>query len=181
MILTAIRKGVDPPEEVVRSTLDPVTDDAPPEAPDEPDHNEPEFDIAQRNGLARRNVGPHITDARKDRSIAVDPATAEAMNAVIINGQVSSSGRAAALENAGVFGHGTMPIVEGIEPGIPAVQFGGDYFTAVPRKANQTGGDYMEPQIQDDLTAGGAQAFAIARSRMAFQPDSLAGWLNHGD
>lgn len=104
-------------EAVVRSTTYVVSPDAPAaEMESAPDFNVVETDSNPDLGMVTRQLASHVVPTQK-----YAPAWASAVNDNhlandMVNQQVSSSGTAAAREAAGTFGHGTMQVIEGIEP-----------------------------------------------------------------
>jgi len=168
------------PEDEVRSTLDPyVPDDPPAELPDAPDFNEyaTAEDGTSRPGLARHAVGGHVTASEQYEPSWAAKAS-EQSYAELINEQVASSGMAAALELAGRQGHGTAEYTSTLEPGYrPEVAYGQDYFAVDKKSANETGGDYMTPQVTDTQWAGVVQAEANRRAHAAAQSVAYGTWI----
>ncbi len=179
-LLIAAQRGPVPADEaIVRSTTAIVNDDAPAaEMPDAPDYNETETDPNPYLGMTSRQVASHVIASEKYVPPTMGEANAE--HNEIVNRQVSTSGTAAAREAAGVWGHGTMQIVEGIEPTIrPGTEFGPEYFTAGERGAQEGVSSYMTPaQVADPATEAQAGATAQAGSRDAVNASMFQAYLD---
>jgi len=155
-------------ENTVRRTTDPVpsSDSLPAEMVGPPEFNEVETDLNPHNGLATRQVASDWHASEK-----YTPGWAHIANPTAsfaqINGQVDSSGTAAAREMMGEQGHGTMAYAIGIEPVIrDGGQYGADYFAVDPRLIQETGGAYMTPAPgidRDSVSAGAANAVRNAK------------------
>lgn len=88
----------------------------------------------------------------------IGKAESDATNSVIIDGQVATSGTAAAREASGQFGHGSMSYAVGIEPvqGLsPGGVFGENYFAVDKPAIQSTMGSYMSqpPGYDKQVTA----------------------------
>jgi hypothetical protein len=137
-----------PDEEDVRSTLRPRTDEPAAKLSAPPEWNETATYAEPLNGLAERNLGGYITPSERYRQTGIDRAGADYESRV--NRQVSSAGRAARLEDAGVWGHGTMMRTESIEPVIrEGASFGEDYFEGNSPGVQSTMGVEITGQIGD--------------------------------
>lgn len=163
--------SVQQPEEDVRDTRDPVrTDPQNAEMADPPDWNENATEntdeSGQLTGLSPRVAGS-FTEESKPNTDPARLALAVSPHNEIIDRQVATSGTAAAREEAGEAGHGTMPIEIGIQPLNPAERFGNDTFNAIYLPANDGSGDYMAPVDQDNWLQAVAQRNANNRSRDA--------------
>jgi hypothetical protein len=155
--------------EHVRTTVTVVEDDAAPAMQAHaPDWNEYDTDPDTGGGLTARQLGSHVVPS--SRYVPAIGNANEDLNG-IVDRQVSTSGTAAAREASGQWGHGTMQVIEGIEPAIVDGQaFGETYFKAHPRPDNPNGGDYMSPaQTSDPATIAAAQATGENLSRSAVQ------------
>jgi hypothetical protein len=151
----------------VRSTVTVVSHDDPPAVSDHaPEFNEHETDPDTAGGLTTRQLGSHVIP-----SVRYPPAIGNADENLfkVINEQVSSSGTAAARELTGQWGHGTLKVVEGIEPTIrDGDQFGADYFVSTPRPDAGSGSQLTPSQPADPDTLAAAQATGIANARAAY-------------
>jgi len=161
----------------IQSTVTTVQADEPPaESPDSPDWNETETDPDTEGGLTSRQLAshvvpplqyvPHIGDANDDPNS-------------IVNRQVSTSGTAAAREMTGRWGHGTLKVVQGIEPTIrEGDRLGADYFIGHELPDN-AGGNAMSPaQAADPAAQAAAQRGAADNSRAAVQASQYNAWYN---
>jgi len=133
----------------VRSTVNVVDAEAPPATQEHvTDWNETFTDPDTEGGITSRQESSHVRAT--ERFLPLIPDKSYSSNR-IINEQVSSSGEAAAKEARGEWGHGTMKIVEGIEPTIrDGAALGADYFVANPRQQAHAG-NYMTPSQPDDV------------------------------
>jgi len=160
------RAGIPADEATVRSTITVVQDDAPPAEMDAaPDFNETETDPDTEGGLTTHQLASHVIP-----SVQYVPHVGNAnedLNA-IVDDRISTSGTAAAREMAGEWGHGTLKVVEGIEPAIrDGARFGNEYFAADNRPLAASG-DYMTPaQPADAATVARAQATGTDNARDA--------------
>jgi hypothetical protein len=166
-------------EEAVRSTLDPVTDAPAAEAPSEPDYNEHLVYPEPVQGLNRHEMLGHTTPSEQYAPFWTPKASEDFESR--INRQVSSSGTAAARENAGMQGHGTMQRTETVEPQLnEETALGADYFAAHPVNVQGTSGDYMSDQVGDPQLRALADSFANAQARQAAQSGMYGAWLGQG-
>lgn len=157
---------------VVRSTVTFVDVDAPPAVEDRtPDYNAVLADERSEGGLTPRQLASHVLPSHR-----YVPATGDANtwgDAVQrVNDGISTKGHAAAKEAAGEWGHGTLQIVEGIEPTIvDGQQLGGDYFAT--NGPENPAGSYMSatPSVDASLQATGNDLSreAVQASRNAYQ------------
>ena len=135
----------------VRTTITHVDPDAPPaEQPDAPEWNALLVDTDTEGGLTTTQLASHVKPSRRGAPVADTTARDTARDAV--DASNSTGGHAAAREASGDWGHGTMKIVEGIEPIIvDGHQFDGTYFAADNR--GNPAGAYMTPtRTPDDTT-----------------------------
>lgn len=155
----------------VRSTLDPIrTDGELAEAQHEPDWNELDTDESgQLMGLSPRGVGSDTHDTVK--YVPWWTQLASAVYNIVIDRQVASSGTAAAREETGIQGHGTMQYEVGIEPIIrDGAAFGNDYFASHPAGIQEGAGRYMQPDpTANNWATQVAAANAAKSSRQAYQ------------
>lgn len=158
-------------EQQVRSTLDPIrTDPELSEAQHAPDWNEHDTDESgQLMGLSPRAVGSDTHDTIK--YVPWWTRAASAVHNILIDQQVASSGTAAAREEAGQQGHGTMQYEIGIEPVIrDGISFGNSYFESHQAGIQDGAGDYMQPDSsQNNWALQVAAASAEKNSRAAYQ------------
>lgn len=170
---------VDTDESDVRSTVTVVDNDAIPAVADSaPDTNEVQTDPDTGGGLTAHAIAPAVTPSAK---AAVDPSgNANTDYAAPINRQVSTSGTAAEREASGEWGHGTLKIVEGIEPvvthGSDAV-FDNVYFSAGDRTVQEGVTDYMTPARYPDAADADGRA-AQEASRQAAEAALYARFIN---
>ena len=138
MLLFGDLDGVPADEAKVRATTAPVEEDAPPaEQQGAPEFNEVETDSNPNlGGLAHRQLASDSHQPEKYSPPWSAQATAE--HNAIVDRQVASSGTAAAREEAGEFGHGTLPWAYGIEPTIrEGGAYGNEYFAADKREIQE--------------------------------------------
>lgn len=124
------RNGPAPRDEnVVRSTTNTVDVMAPAaEQPSAPDYNQLMLDPREDGGLTTHTQASHVIPSEK-YSPSIGNSSEDLFT--IVNSRISSAGTAAAREMAGEYGHGTMQVVEGIEPTIvDGQQFDNVYFKA---------------------------------------------------
>ena len=154
-------------EALVRSTTDVVQHDEAPATQEHPtDFNETFTDPVTDGGLTSRQLSSHVVPSA--RFVPNVDASAQDDHNGIINRQVSSSGTAAAKEATGQWGHGTLQIVEGIEPTIrDGGALGAHYFRTHERPLAGSG-SYMTPaQASDPATTASAQQGAETNARAA--------------
>lgn len=152
LIYGLLREGVPSDENVVRRNTFAVEPDAPPaEMQAGPEFNEVETDDNPNLGLVNRQLASDWHESEQYRPGWIGDVNANHDHNDIINKQVSTSGTAAAREDRGEFGHGTMAYAVGIEPTVGATPaFGNDYFTTHEREINETAGLYMQPPPGSD-------------------------------
>ena len=152
-------------EEHVRATAEPVQDDTPAEQTGAPEFNEHETDGATAGGLTTRDLASHVIPS--EQYLPWHAPASHNQGDQLVNARWSSAGSAAAREAAGQWGHGTIQVVEGIEPVIrEGGQFGGEYFAA---ERPGPGDDYLTP-VRDVSGDGAVQAGVEDASR-----DAVAG------
>lgn len=157
-------------EAVVRSTIEPIRDDGESaELQSAPEWNAREFDNSgELTGLSHRMKGSDTRDTEKFTPWWLPLSQVDYSG--LIDGQVSSSGTAAARESAGQAGHGTMQYAIGLEPEIrDGGRFGNDYFVSAPLDIQEGAGHYMSPPDQDNWLSSLAQDTAEQNSRKAYQ------------
>jgi hypothetical protein len=170
-------------ENVVRRNTTPVEADAPPaEQSAAPDFNEVTTDANPNLGLEPRQLASHVIPTEKYRPAWIEDVDAQHLHNDLIDRQVSSSGTAAARENAGIFGHGTLMVTEGIEP----VQdlrdggkFGNEYFTRHERVVQEGMGDYMSaPPGMEQSTIAMVAATGKSAAQVARESAMYSAYLN---
>lgn len=154
--------SVDRENETARTLIEPVRDSAIPEVNTE--YNAVVLDnTPELTGLSRTTPGADNTPSRRNA-----PPGYESDWSSIIDNQVASSGTAAAREQSGVRGHGTMAYDASIEPTMrDGARLGGDYFLSNNMPVQDGATNQMNPAVQDNLWASSAQAFAIKQARAA--------------
>jgi hypothetical protein len=152
----------------VRSTIEPVRTDGPAELNEAPEWNEFNADTSGAlTGISHRTLGSDVHESKQYKPFW--SWLAGQNHNVIIDDQISESGTAAAREEAGVQGHGTMEYAVGIEPVIrPGAAFSTDYFTSNPLEVQEGSGDYMTTPVVDNQWAAVAQQIAVSRSRKSY-------------
>ena len=130
-----------------------------------PEYNDAHTDPDTDGGLTPHKLASHVIPSER---YVPNLGNADTDFAAPINDQVSSSGTAAAREAAGIWGHGTMKVVEGIEPVIrDGDQLGNDYFTTWDRP-NAGSAAFMTPSASaDPATVAQSQATGTANARAA--------------
>lgn len=170
-------------EQTVRATTEKIDIDAAPAVQkDAPEIGEVETDSNPNlSGLATRQLASQWVDGEQFTPAWLGNVDADSVNSAIIDGQVSSSGTAAAREASGVFGHGSMSYAIGIEPvqGLsPGGQFGNNYFAADRPGIQSTSGAYMSspPGYDKDVTALVSDT-TKRNARYAKEASLYASWL----
>lgn len=173
----ANRAGVPQDPESVRSTVTTVQDDAPPSvAESAPDYNQVFTDPETEGGLTPSQVASHVAPSEKYAPEMI--ATTQVADAIQtrVNDNIATSGTAAAREAAGVYGHGTMKIVEGIEPAIvDGHGFGPDYFAAGAPAGTELARPFMtanaptDPSVQSSGEDNSRDAVSQSQSATAYQ------------
>lgn len=136
------------PANTVRSTVDVVDNDAPSATmPHAPDRNETLTDYDTGAGLTTHTLSSHVVPSER-----YVPTTGNAnADFTQVGKTISQVGTAASREKAGQWGHGTLRIVEGIEPTLPDVPPFGDEIFAAERQGIQTdSGAYMTQAVASD-------------------------------
>lgn len=153
-------------ETEVRSTVTAVQDDAPAAvqtAP--PGYNDMATDPDTEGGLTTRQLASYVIPSERYAPAAGNANTDFTAR---IDGQVSTSGTAAAREASGAWGHGTLKIVEGIEPVLrDGNRLGSEYFTASEREPTSLAG-VSPSQTADPDTTADAAATGAANARAAY-------------
>jgi hypothetical protein len=121
------------------------------EAP--PDYNQFTSDSREDGGLTTNTLASHVT-ATQQYVPTITNASEDLFSKV--NDQISSSGTAAAKEMTGQTGHGTMKVVEGIEPTlVDGTQFDNLYFKANVGVVQGSASDnYLSAAISDPEVTG---------------------------
>lgn len=147
-----------------RDTRTYVAPDAPASvADDAPDFNEANRDGITEGGLTTSQVASAVTPS--GMFPILPPSTVPDAIQSRINDRQATSGLAASREAAGEWGHGSMKIVQGIEPGITAEPFDNRYFAALPHAVDSA--DYMTAVNTDPSAAAVAGAIAVENTRDA--------------
>lgn len=167
-------------EAVIRSTTDTVDKDAPAETQAAaPDFNQIELSGNERGGLSPNQLSSHVVPTSKYVPL---PSNTNTDFAAPINHQVSSSGTAAAREQSGYWGHGTMQIAEGIQPQIyDGMQFKEEYFTATKLMPQGTTTDYLVPPSNDPVTLAMEASLGRKRAAQAQRAGQYSAWVNGTD
>lgn len=144
--------------EEIRSTVTEVDNSAPAAVASEgPDYNQFLSDHDTEGGLTTRQVASAVTPSMK-APVRVEGSDLGRVADERVNETYPNGGTAAAREASGEWGHGTLKIVEGIEPTIvDGQQFGGEYFAAGERPINATT-DYMTAVSQPDAAVAATGA-----------------------
>lgn len=157
-------------EAAVRSTVTTVQADAPASvAPDAPDANELQIDAQTEGGLTTHQVASAVAPSAQYPPRPLE-GTGDAIQTQVNDG-IPTKGLAASLEASGRWGHGTMPIVEGIEPAIPASPFADRYFAALPHAVEST--DYLTASTSDISDEALANAVGVNNAQAAQSPYSV--------
>lgn len=157
------RNDVPMDEGDVRSTTNVVSPDGSEAvATRSPEYNSMERDPDTEGGLTTRGVADKVNASeRYPRAVG----NANTDFASRINDQVSTSGTAAAREEAGQWGHGTTQWTEAIEPTVrPGTEFDRTYFRATRPPIQDGALDYMVPARRPDTEQAGSD---LAASRNA--------------
>ncbi len=163
-------------ESSVRSTTQVINHDAPDaEWTHSPEWNEFQTDPDTEGGLTDRNLASHVIPSEK--SVPLIPPVEYSDNS-IINHQIASSGFAPLLEAMGIRGHGTIKVVEGIEPTIvDGHQLGGDYFDAGGHDVANSSGAMLAPSNPDIAARADSIAGGNVQSRQATNASMYAAYL----
>lgn len=169
-------------EATVRATAVPVFHDKPAAmADDMPVMSEVETDHDPNLGMVNRQVASKVGGGEKYAPFWADEVNRQDEHNAIIDRQVSTSGTAAAREEAGQFGHGTARYAVGIEPvGDLGDQgkLGNDYFQRNPRTIQDTADDTMMTPVPDKNV--NTAATGKANSRKAAQASMYNQFWNGG-
>lgn len=178
--------GVPADEQEVRATTDKIDiNEAPSVMTDEPEIGEVETDPTPGiSGLHNHQLASKWYQGEKFTPSWLGNADQQSVNSVIVDGQVSSSGTAAARESQGIFGHGSMSYAVGIEPAqglAPGGQFGETYLSVDRPDIQHTAGSYMStpPGVDRDVT-GLVSDTTKRNARYAKQATLYDTWLNSG-
>lgn len=147
------RNGPAPRDEaVIRSTTNTVNNDAPPAMQESaPDYNNFTSDKREDGGLTPNTLASHVVPTEKYSPIQTNQNT----DLYSINESLSAKGTAAAREMAGEYGHGTMKVVEGIEPVlVDGTRFDNVYFKANVGVVQGAAGEYMAASFVDTEVIG---------------------------
>lgn len=176
LLLARIGQAAPKPQdpEKVRSTVTVVNNDEPAAvAPEAPDYNAVFADSDSEGGLTATQLASFVLPSMQYAPVPAAN-TGDAVQAQVNDG-IATKGTAAAREASGAWGHGTMKVVEGIEPTIvDGQQFGGDYFAADRPEAPQ-GGNYMSATPSPD---GRVQTTGENNARDAVQASQGASIYN---
>lgn len=175
--------GVPSEEQKVRATTEKIDiSEAPAVMHDAPVTGSVETDSNPNlSGLVNRQLASEWFQGEKFSPSWADNASAQSVNSVIVDGQVASSGTAAAREKDGIFGHGSMSYAIGIEPvqGLaPGGAFGNEYFAADKPGIQPTAGSYMSvpPGVDNQVTSLVSDT-TKRNARYAEQSSLYAAWL----
>lgn len=175
------RNAVPADENKLRSTADPVDEDAPAaEASGAPEWNERETDPNPNlTGLVNRQVASdwHAVEKYSPAWAAYANPTASFAE---VNGKMDAVGTAAAREMRGEQGHGTMAYAVGIEPTLrDGSVFGADYFAVNEKGAQENVTNYMSvaPGLDHDHVAATAGA-AKGAARDAAASSQYGAWYS---
>lgn len=157
----------------VRTTVTAVVPDADSSVmADAPEFNEINYDGITEGGLTPAQVASSVIPSERFPGMPQDH-TGDAIQSEVNDG-ISTKGYSPALEAVGRWGHGTMKIVQGIEPAISSAPFDNTYFAVDHRPVEST--DYMTPSAVD-TSAQRAGAVGANNASMADSPyDALKGW-----
>ncbi len=154
--------------------LEPVRTDGPAEADSPPDWNELDTDTAPTgHGLNTKSAGAYTVPTEDYRPWWAAIVAPIARGIEAMNIAQPQKGTAAAREEAGEQGHGTMQWEDSIDPVIrPGAAFGNDYFTVTPKAIQEGSGQQMTPIDNDSWAHAVSQArgvtgeFAAQRSTL---------------
>ena len=161
----------------VRSTVNVVNNDKQPAvAESTPDFNATERDPDTEGGLTTRAVADHVTPSTQYQR---PNSNANTDFAAPIDSQISTSGSAAAREDAGQWGHGTLHYQNATEPTIrEGAAFEDVYFAAVKPPIQDGTLDYMIPsRTPDDGTSQTVQQASKAAARRAVERNAYQRFL----
>lgn len=180
-------QGVPQDEKKVRSTADVYDAGAGPAMQDSPpDRNEV---VTDRNpdltGLVNRQLASKWVPSIKSVPFWKGRADSQVEHNLIIDQQVGTSGTAAAREDAGQFGHGTMAYAVGIEPVADLSdggKMGNQYFKREDRNIQSTSDNTMMtvPPGYDQSVKGRVAAEGKVNARAAAANALYNTWWNNG-
>lgn len=177
--------GVPADEKVVRNTATPVEHDAPAAVQEDmPEPGEVETDPNPNLGMVNRQLASHWVEGQKPAPVW-DWQVAEVTESTqIINSQVSTSGTAAAREEAGLT-HKNLSYAVGIEPVddlIDGHKMTNNYFERDARNVQATQTNSMtippgmgDPGLIEDVTSAGK-----SNARTAAESSIYNTWWNSG-
>lgn len=178
--------GVPADEKVVRSTATPFDISAPAAMQtDAPEMGEIETDGNPNLGMVNRQLASKWIPREKSTPSWIPEVNNQVQHNLIVDRQVSTSGTAAAREDAGEWGHGTMPAAIGIEP-VGDLRDGGkmgnEYFVRNERDIQETADPTMMSPTKDfDRSAVGRVAGEGKRdARMAAMAGAYNTFWNGG-
>jgi hypothetical protein len=160
-------------EATVRGQADPVDHDAPPAVMEAgPDKNQLSTDNNTTvTGLARRDMASYWQEGRRTQPEWAGRVDDSYQHNAIVDRQVSSSGKAAAKEAAGEWGHKSLSYAIGIEPVSDLVDGGrltNTYFEANRQHlADRTGYNVQPPPGYDGLQSAKVAETGKAEARKA--------------
>jgi hypothetical protein len=171
-MLIAIHGIPSPPDaDAVRETMVPVRDDPNINEDGPVEFNDPYEDRDSSGGLTgltHRNAAPPYIAGAKYVPEFENFEASDQPN--IVDALISRQGTAAAREALGVFGHGTMPVTDSIEPVIrEGAVLGDEYLVAIKPDIQATAGNYMTSPVVDQQWAAVAQKVGVTNSRTAYQ------------
>lgn len=163
-------------ENEAQATLEPIRDDPQNvEMAEDPEWNQIQSDDSgQLIGLSPRVAASKTDPSGKETEEAPTGVTMGTYETAFdgnqdVSRRQASNGTAAAREEAGQFGHGSIQTEIGIEPLNPAQEYGNDYFAVPDPGANYAGGNYMTPPQNDNWPQQVAQARANQQARANVQ------------
>lgn len=154
-----------------RSTVTVVTDDAPPMAPSEPQAGEQGYDPVTGGGLTSHAVSAHTVPRRKTVPERLSRPDVHTLNQIR-----SSVGTAAAREDAGQHGNGTLLIRTTVTPH-NAPSFGETHFLADRHDIRQDSALTPSLASDDPRTRFLADAAGKAAARVQADPDAWARFM----
>lgn len=181
MLWGEMRGDVPGDENVVRRGTFKVSQDTPAaEAVGAPDRNEVETDSNPELGMVNRQVAGDYHESEQYSPFWSGQVDVQDDHNAIVDRQVSTSGTAAAREQAGQFGHGTMPYSVAIEPVADLSEggkLGNDYFVVNDRDIQDGAGNYMSipPGADQDVT-GKVSAQGKDAAREAGEAATIKAW-----
>lgn len=167
------RRPVSDSEANVRDTVTTVQADAPSSvAPDAPDFNETDTDPITEGGLTPHQMASHVIPSER---YVPNIGNANTDFSAPVDSRISTSGTAAQREMTGQWGHGTLKVVQGIEPTIrDGHAYGADYFVAHDRPKAHADGEITPSEPTDPMTSAVAQSAGTAGARQAVQESIYA-------